>query len=142
MTKHIAEINMVDSTPLTREQILGRNDRRIELLDIPEWDGSVYIRVVGADERDAFEMRGVDPKTGDRRRIPNFRARYAAMVVCDEDGNPLFTESDIEALGKKNAAALDRILDKGLELNRMGADAVAEAKADFDEGPSTDSGTD
>ena len=38
-----------------------------------------------------------------------WRAKLASMILCDEDGNRLFTEKDINALSKKSASALQEI---------------------------------
>lgn len=130
------------SKALTRADILGRNDIRVESLDIPEWGGRVFVRSIGADERDKWDYEIYEASKTDEGRLPHFRARYAALVICDEDGNPIFTERDIEELGKKNAAAIERIFDKGRELSRMDDDAVEQAVEDLSDGPSDDSGSD
>lgn len=131
---------MSEGIVLTREAILGRDDVRIELLDVPEWGGQVYVRGLGADERDEWEFMVADGRKSDAGHLDHFRARYAALVLCDESGARIFTEADVEALGKKSGAALDRIFDKGIALSRMEQDAVEKAKEDFDDGPSDDSG--
>ena len=54
---------------------------------------------------------------------------FAAMVLCDADGAQLFTKAgDVERLGRKSAAALDRILDAGMKLNRIRPEDVDDAE--------------
>ena len=47
------------------------------------------------------------------------RTCLAAFTVCDEAGKLLFTAADVEALGAKSCAALDRIYETALSLNRL-----------------------
>lgn len=104
---------------LTRDAILQKADNKIEELYIPEWEGSVFIRVMSAGERDKFEARCLSTKV-------NFRASLAALVVCDEEGQRLFEEKDIEALSAKSASALDRIFRSAIKLNAMTEQDVEE----------------
>ena len=47
----------------------------------------------------------------------DMRARMVARTVCSEQGERLFKETDIHALGKKNANALSKIFNLALELS-------------------------
>jgi len=40
---------------LNKEQILRADDLKTEEVDVPEWGGSVRVRVLTGTERDAFE---------------------------------------------------------------------------------------
>lgn len=101
----------------TRDGILAAQDLPRKAVDVPEWGCTVYVRSMTGDERDAWEQWLLDTKDG-RRRI---RARYCALVLVDADGERLFqdTDEDVEALGKKSAAALDRVFGAALTLNGM-----------------------
>ena len=103
------------------EDILAMDDLTLEPLVIPEWKNKkVWIRTMEGDERDAFEANHVkDPSK-------SFRARLAVATVCDEKGNALFTQKDVSAVGRKSAAALDRILDVASRLNGMSQKDVEE----------------
>jgi hypothetical protein len=52
------------------------------------------------------------------------RARLVARSICDAEGAALFTEADVNALGEKSAAALDRIFAAAQELSGLGAQDV------------------
>ena len=54
--------------------------------------------------------------------IRNIRARMAAYAICDADGNRVFSSSDVLALSKKSAAALDRIMTVAARLSGMTAE--------------------
>jgi DNA-binding transcriptional MerR regulator len=49
----------------------------------------------------------------------NIRARLCAATAVDENGNRLFSEKDVELLGKKSSAALDRCVKVAQKLNRL-----------------------
>ena len=99
---------------LSKDQILNANDVKLEEVNIPEWNGSVYVRVMSAGERDSFEIQATKPNGKQ-----NLRARLAVLTVCDKDGNRIFEESDIPALAKKSASALDAIFRVAIHLNAM-----------------------
>lgn len=92
---------------LTRDAILQAPDLALTKVDMPEWGGAVYVRGLTGTERDRFEVE-VLGSTG-KDRLKNARAKLVVLGTVDEEGNLLFAESDIEALGKKNSKALDRL---------------------------------
>ncbi len=106
---------------LTREQILGADDLPREEVTIPEWNGSVFVRALTGHERDALERVLATDKLS--------RATIAAMCVVDEKGNKLFADGDVQALGKKNGAALERIVQAALRFNLLTDEAVEAGKA-------------
>lgn len=101
---------------LTRDQILTANDIKTEVIPVPEWGGDVIVGSMSASARDNFEAQMLDKKTGRE----NARAKLAAATIQDENGALMFTEKDITALGKKSGAALDRVFDAALKINRIG----------------------
>lgn len=107
---------------LTRDAILGATDIKRELVAVPEWGGDVYVGMMNGAARDMFDAQIVNKKTGSQ----NIRAKLAAATVQDEEGTLMFSIADIEALGKKSAAALQRVYEVAVRLNRMGADDVEE----------------
>jgi hypothetical protein len=96
---------------LSRQQILEADDIRIEEVNVPEWGGSVCVRTFSAADRARFEL-GTD-------EVRDVRERLAAATICDEAGNLIFTAEDVEALGKKSGAALDRVFARARKLNRL-----------------------
>lgn len=95
---------------LTRDDILAVSDLKIERVDVPEWGGDVCVKGMSGMDRDRFEASLVERKNGRNKiNLDNVRARICAYTVCDESGKLLFSEADIEALGKKSASALTRI---------------------------------
>lgn len=107
---------------LTREQILGSRDLQAVEVRVPEWSGSVFVRPMSAGERERWEGF-VTGETKER-----IRATLASRTVCDDAGELLFTEADVEALGAKSGAALTRIFEAALRLNRISKADVEDAE--------------
>lgn len=121
-------------TLLSRDQILSADDLTHEDLPVPEWGGTVRVRSLTGTERDAFEV-SVSPD-GKKTNLANVRARLVAKTVVDEQGNALFTDTDVIKLGLKNAAALNRVWDVARKLSGLTEDDVKELVEDFDDAPS------
>lgn len=127
---------------LSRDAILSASDSKVEPLAVPEWGGTVYIRTITGGERDGVEYAlSKDPATG-RYRQDNFRAYFAMLVLCDESGSRLFKLQDIPALAKKNGAALERVVEAALKLNRFSEDDVEEMTKNSSSIQDEDSGSD
>lgn len=107
---------------LSREQILAASDLAREVVEVPEWGGEVYVRVLTGVERDQFEASCADDEQGTR----NFRARLCALCMVGEDGNRLFEFGEAQQLGAKSGQALDRVFDVARRLNGMSKDAIEE----------------
>ena len=113
---------------LTRELILNCDDLKSEELFIPEWDGTVTVKAMTGTERDAFEASIVEMKNGGQTfKMENMRAKLVAKTVVDsETKQQLFSVGDIETLGKKSSAALDRIFAVSQRLSKITKDDVDE----------------
>jgi hypothetical protein len=120
-----------------RDDILAADDLPREVVPTPEWGPAVHevwVRGLTAAERDAYEQgllvtgRGT---TRIREKIENLRAAFCVRIMVDENGERVFTDKDVAALGDKSGAVLDRIWDKGRELSGMKTEAERE-----DEDPS------
>jgi hypothetical protein len=125
-------------TLLSREQILGASDRKTEDVEVPEWGGTVRVRSLSGSERDAYEA-GIVQLRGDGSRkftLENARARLVSLALCGEDGERLFSDADIAELGKKSAAALERVFDKARHLSGLSEDDVEELAQGFERAPS------
>lgn len=120
---------------LTRDDIFNADDRKSEVVNVPEWGGEVMVRTLSGKERDQYEAGTIKTnKQGKQEQnFENFRARLIALCVVDEKGVRLFSERDVAALGNKSAAALQRVYDKCQELNAISDADVEELTADFSE---------
>lgn len=131
---------------LKREEILKQTCLPLHVVKVPEWGGDVYVRVMTGKERDAFEYMQANERrsakeAGEDYSPENIRARIAAMLVCNETGERLFTEEDIPALGALHCGALDRVWDEAMRVNHMLGDEVENKLKNSDTAPSISSGT-
>jgi hypothetical protein len=112
---------------LTREDILAASDITTEILEVPEWDGSVRIRGLTGNERDVYEQSIVTMRGN--RVLPKFagaRARLVALSIVDDDGKLLFSETDVAELGKKSASGLQRVYEAARKLSGLTEEDVDE----------------
>ena len=110
---------------LTKEQILEAQDITKELVNIPEWGGDIYVCTMTGEERDSFEVSIMDKKSN-KVNFANIRAKLCAKTIRDEEGNLMFTDKDVEKLGKKSALALDRVYEVAQRLNGIGKKEIDE----------------
>jgi hypothetical protein len=110
-----------------REAILNHDDLPRELVAVPEWGVSVYVRTLSGTERDAFE-EGSLVKRGKSKEVSlrNIRARLVALAVVDADGKRIFADSDVAALGAKSGKAIDRLFDVASRLSGISESDVDE----------------
>jgi hypothetical protein len=110
---------------LTREAILKAEDLKGELVEVPEWGGSVFIRCMTGTERDLFEAEAYSVK-GKNVEInrENFRARLLVRVIVDDKNERLFSDKEIGTLGAKSAKALDRLFTVAMRVNGLSREDV------------------
>ena len=107
---------------LTLDQIFAAQDRTPVVLDVPEWGGEVFVVGMSGDDRDRFDSEwGARLNEGDKDEpmdLGGLRAKVVAKTLCDESG-VLFCSSEAHAtqLGRKSAAALDRVFSLGCKLS-------------------------
>lgn len=92
------------SKVLTAAEILAAQDRKRELVEVPEWGGSVYVQEISA--ADAERISEAQSIVG-----------FCSLCIVDENGERLFSEEDAEALGKKGTAAMRRVMDAVTRIN-------------------------
>ena len=122
---------------LTRDQILNANDIPFRDVDVPEWkiedsDDIPRVRVAGLSAKmaSAFSSKlvSVDGKGQVKElKMDNFLAELLVHSLVDENFQPLFSEADIEALGKKSAAVMKRLGDVAMELSGLSDQALKDA---------------
>lgn len=113
---------------LTKEQILGASDSKVQAIDVPEWGGECFIRVLPGPDLDA--MVTAQARLGGEKSTQPSRlaAEIVGRCLCDENGVRMFADSDIGALAGKSAAVLGRVATAAMELNGL-TEASAEAIA-------------
>jgi hypothetical protein len=103
--------------PLSKEQILAADDLGLcGPIQVPEWNGEVFIRLMTVGERDAYENDWVLNK---EKGVENFRSKFVARVLCDDKGQRLFTDAEIPQLAKKSSRVLSRLWEKAMQHNAL-----------------------
>lgn len=83
---------------------------------VPEWGGIISIRMMSVQERDAHELEWLNNK---EKGVDNFRAKFLARCLCDENGVRLFSDADAAMLGLKGANVMNRLWAKAMAHNAL-----------------------
>ncbi len=104
---------------LSKAKILAAKDVKLSAaIPVPEWGGDVYIKTLSGTERDAFE------DAYSESRMKQFRVRFLVLTLCDDSGERLFGDSDIDELGKKNSVVINSLFDAAWKHNALTNEAV------------------
>ena len=130
-----------------RDAILAADDLPRVEVQTPEWAPfgvpTVFVRGLTAAERDDYEQslteRTPDGSVRAKAKQSNLRASFVVRVLVDADGERIFTDRDVDALGKKNAAVIDRLWDEARELSGMGTPEANPSTGDQEGSNSSDS---
>jgi hypothetical protein len=123
---------------LSRDGILGADDIQVEKVDVPEWDGTVLIRGLTGEERDAYEssLRQIRNAGTPQQELVivqlNARANLLVKCLVDESGERVFTDRDAPALGAKNGRIIDRLYDVATRLSGLSDEAAQEIEGNSD----------
>jgi len=120
---------------LTKAQILESDDIKKEWVDVPEWGGGVFVKMLSGMERDRWEEETFAAK-GKTRQVnyKNMRGRFCGLCMIDEKGDRLFRSKEVDALGRKSATALDRVFKVAQKLNGMTPEDIDELVKNSDGG--------
>jgi hypothetical protein len=125
---------------MTKEEILGIDDKVIQTLQIPEWkDQWVCMKGMTGSERDSWEADVyVSRKKNELEGMLDFRARLVAKCLCDREGKLLFSAKEIKALSAKSAKVLDRLFDLAQTMNGMKKEDLEKMTENLPEGQTAD----
>lgn len=140
---------------LTKENIFKSEEVEKEWVDIPEWAGGLYVKVMSGEERDAFEtaMFKTNDMNNFTRNFDNMRARLIAFTAIDEKEKRIFDPilkydvqgklyGDVAELGKKSSIILDRIYVVAQKLNKLRKEDIEDLTKNSLKGQSEDSTSD
>jgi len=109
--------------PLSADDILGVDDLEIVEVQVPEWKGSVHLRVLPADVGLAL-----NDKMQELPKEKQSDAMFILLAAClvSPDGKPLFsTPEQADRLRGRSAKVLMRLQKKALELQGWSAEPPA-----------------
>jgi hypothetical protein len=117
---------------LSAEDIFEADDINYDEVPCPEWGGTVRLRSIRGTQRDAYEQSVITHNGADRKvNLRNARAKLIVLCAVDGEGRPLFTADDVNRLGGKNAAPIDRLFDACRKLAGMSENDVEKLSEDF-----------
>jgi len=127
---------------LTAAEILAAVDIQEEIVAVPEWKGAVRIVGLTGHERDRYEAWILQGK-GKNKDVNLTQSRAKLVMLCarDAEGQRLFDEAQVIALGKKSALALQRLFDVAARLSGLDEDTLESIQDDLGNAPSDDSGS-
>lgn len=112
---------------LGRDELLSGASFKKELVPVPELDGEIYIRDMGAPGVLAFNARAKDLQAGDKL-TPETSIKLMTLIlslsICDESGRLLFSEADVESLANNNLEMLSRLASKALQISGVGVSTI------------------
>ena len=112
-------------TFLDKKAILASKDETVVSLDVPEWGGEIGIRAMTVGDRDQYENEFLQAKAKDKG-VENFRTKFLIACICDEEGNPIFKRSDIDALAQKSIKVVNRVWNAAMSHNALSNEDVEE----------------
>jgi len=117
---------------LTKEQILGINDIAVKEIQVPKWNGTLFIRQLSRGQQDAYlkrqfgkmglKQQGRTQGIESNVELFGHDAWLFAQGVCDENGQRLFADKDVVALEEKNGEVIGFVASKIVEFSGMGSD--------------------
>lgn len=94
---------------LSREELLKRRDAdfgSIKEIEIPEWNGSVFLRPMKVGERDRLSAWAQKPENANNTEI---RKRLLVNCLCDDEGKRLFQDNQIADLDGFSDKVIDHL---------------------------------
>jgi hypothetical protein len=115
---------------LSADEILAVDDSVTETVPVPEWKGEVFIKSMTGTERDEFEA---NLRRGGDLDLRNARAKLLVRVIVNSEGTRKFSDVQAGALGKKNAAILNRLYEVAARLCGLGEEEQAAMEGNSEE---------
>lgn len=138
---------------LSAQDILASDDLAEEDVFVKEWGGWVTVREISAADRDwleaemikdAQEGRGVvlENKAGGKFGADAFRLRLVTLSLVDKESKQrLFSNKQVEALGRKSNSAITRVSEIVLRINGMSEEEIEAVGEDLERIGGVDSGS-
>jgi hypothetical protein len=116
---------------LSWDEIEQADDLGGQVVEVPEWGGSVRIARLSLAAADALFLKG---GTGVDARV-----RMLAACLVDESGAPLVPEDKLSEMMSKSAVVIDRLYRIAAERNGLSLKKVEDAVKNSESDPGVDS---
>ena len=114
---------------LNKADFLKPRDVPQEIVQVPELGGHITVRGLTARGRSQFESR-LQSESGKISKQKQTEIRERLLVACciDDNGDLLFTDQDISAIGNLPASVIEPIVNVAQRLSGLSTDTEALAK--------------
>lgn len=105
---------------LSREDIFKSQDRTYQEVHVPEWGGAVRMQSLTAKELEEYQKsnRGKVDRQGNAAILwEGSAARLVVRCAVDKEGQRIFGADDALELGRKSAAAVNRLFKVACTMN-------------------------
>ena len=86
-------------------------------VEVAGLDCELYVRVLSVGERDRWELSCVTSPSG--KLPPDFRSKYLAMALCDEDGKRLWTDDEWQEVAELDGGIVGNLFEVAIKHNKM-----------------------
>lgn len=129
------------------DDIVEADDLDYEDVPVPEWKNrTVRIQSLSGEDRDAYEAKQVALRNQGKDvelRLANFRAKLVAKCMVDPaTGERVFSDKQVQLLGRKNGRVIKRLYNIAQRLSGMTEESKEAAKGNSEGGQSGDSTSD
>jgi hypothetical protein len=109
---------------LSRDSLLSAaNNRKRMLVDVPELGGELYLQALSTAQVMEYNSTLVPyGKSVPPTVFAKAMARLLVFSVCDVEGNPLYTEEDIDALSFNDLGVLTKLRKHIIEISGLDLD--------------------
>lgn len=121
---------------LTAQQIFTANRNAKQRVDVPEWNGHVFVRAVRQSEFNDL----VEALTDSDTELNEKFARFVILVTCDENGKRIFRKSQHAEVIELGVPGMMRVMRAGMDFNNLTDDDVDELVGKSPATPGSSSG--
>lgn len=97
-----------------KDQIKNAVDIKTIAVECPEWETTVYVKSISTYDKEQWVLNRT--KQIETNTVGNLATSLLVKCCCDEEGNLIFSDEDMEWLSKKNGKAIDRLFQIASDL--------------------------
>jgi len=118
---------------ITKDEIRAAADLPCKDVSVDEWKPGAVLRIRGLNAKQATAFSKNQIKVDAKGKVEevdlddNFMPKLIALTAVDENGNLMFSESDIELLALKSAKVMKRLADAAMELSGLSDESNKDA---------------
>lgn len=113
---------------LQKNEIFAAQDIEVKSVEVPEWKGSVGLKLMNGLERDEYEQFVMDRSDKGSKDLKGVRVELLIRTLCNEEGVLVFDRKDIAELNKKSANAINTLFEEAAKVNGIVQGYVEDAE--------------